>query len=147
MNATTTDEQVIRELMAGWIKAVSEKDTEAMLVDYSPEVVLYDCKPPYAIRGKAGIAKMWQACLPCMPRDLRPVHEDFKLVVGEDVAFAFGLARFESPSDPDSMACQSFVRVTIGYRKVDGKWKVEHEHVSLPFDPMSGMVVSIPVKS
>jgi PhnB protein len=25
------------------------------------------------------------------------------------------------------------VRATVGFRKVDGKWRVVHEHVSVPF--------------
>ena len=26
-----------------------------------------------------------------------------------------------------------WVRVTVGYRKLDGEWVVTHEHVSVPF--------------
>ncbi len=26
-----------------------------------------------------------------------------------------------------------WVRVTVGFRKVDGTWKVTHEHASVPF--------------
>jgi hypothetical protein len=29
------------------------------------------------------------------------------------------------------------MRVTVGYRKINGKWKVIHEHVSIPFNPMN----------
>ena len=31
-----------------------------------------------------------------------------------------------------------WIRATLCYRKIDGKWMVTHEHVSVPFDPESG---------
>ena len=31
---------------------------------------------------------------------------------------------------------QTWMRATVGYRRIDGKWKVVHEHVSVPFNPM-----------
>jgi hypothetical protein len=27
-----------------------------------------------------------------------------------------------------------WVRATVGFRKIDGKWMVTHEHLSVPFD-------------
>ena len=32
------------------------------------------------------------------------------------------------------------MRVTVCYRRMGGEWRVVHEHVSLPFDPMTGQV-------
>jgi len=37
-------------------------------------------------------------------------------------------------------AAETWMRVTVCYRKIDGKWKSVHEHVSVPFDPRSGKV-------
>jgi ketosteroid isomerase-like protein len=31
-----------------------------------------------------------------------------------------------------------WVRVTICYQRQQGAWRVFHEHVSVPFDPMTG---------
>jgi hypothetical protein len=27
--------------------------------------------------------------------------------------------------------------VTVGYRRIDGKWKSVHDHISTPFNPMN----------
>ena len=40
-------------------------------------------------------------------------------------------------------AGQSWIRVTVCYRKVEGRWVVVHEHVSIPFNCMTGMVAPI----
>ena len=33
-----------------------------------------------------------------------------------------------------------WVRSTVCYRKIDGRWVVTHEHTSVPFDAESGKV-------
>lgn len=30
------------------------------------------------------------------------------------------------------------MRVTLGFRRIGGAWKVLHEHVSIPFNPLNG---------
>ena len=32
----------------------------------------------------------------------------------------------------------NWLRWTLGFRKIDGRWRVAHEHVSVPFDMESG---------
>jgi ketosteroid isomerase-like protein len=32
--------------------------------------------------------------------------------------------------------------VTMGLRRVDGRWLIAHEHMSDPFDPDSGMALT-----
>jgi ketosteroid isomerase-like protein len=32
----------------------------------------------------------------------------------------------------------SWLRSTLGFRKIDGRWRVAHQHVSVPFDMESG---------
>jgi ketosteroid isomerase-like protein len=29
-------------------------------------------------------------------------------------------------------------RSTAGFRKIDGRWRITHEHNSVPFDPQTG---------
>jgi ketosteroid isomerase-like protein len=46
------------------------------------------------------------------------------------LAVAHYLARFTGlPGEP------FWIRVTAVYRRVEGKWKIVHEHSSVPFDP------------
>jgi ketosteroid isomerase-like protein len=55
--------------------------------------------------------------------------------VDGDTAFAHCLHHFV-PTPADHPCGQTWMRVTVGYRRIDGKWKVIHEHVSIPFNPM-----------
>jgi hypothetical protein len=40
------------------------------------------------------------------------------------------------PTPPDHPCGQTWMRVSIGFRRLEGSWKVVHEHVSIPFNPM-----------
>ena len=63
-------------------------------------------------------------------------HAEFEIVelevtAGADVAFAYALLRCgtsaEFEANPDNL-----LRMTVGLRKVSGRWTVAHEHHSFP---------------
>jgi len=39
-----------------------------------------------------------------------------------------------------------WVRATVGYRKIDGKWRVAHEHASVPFYMGGGDKAAVDLK-
>ena len=43
-----------------------------------------------------------------------------------------------SGTDTKGQPIELVVRVTDGYRKVDGNWLIAHEHVSVPVDVTTG---------
>jgi ketosteroid isomerase-like protein len=42
-------------------------------------------------------------------------------------------------NDKDGKKVEIAVRVTDGFQKIDGKWLIVHEHVSVPIDLNTGM--------
>jgi uncharacterized glyoxalase superfamily protein PhnB len=64
--------------------------------------------------------------------------------VDGDVAFVHGMHHFV-PEPADHPAGSTWMRVTACYRRMNGEWRVAHEHVSIPFDPMTGKAVYIGV--
>jgi ketosteroid isomerase-like protein len=140
---TENDEAAIRALIAGWSRALEAKDVDGLTADYLPGAVLYDVKPPHKVVGPAAIRALWAACLPYFPAAFRSEHRDLSVAVGGDVAFCHGLHHIRPLDDPDHPAGRSWMRVTACYRKVGGRWKVAHEHVSMPFDCATGQVAPI----
>ncbi len=55
------------------------------------------------------------------------VIEDLAITAGETVAFATGLLRIGGSKEP---VC----RLTLGLKKIDGKWMIAHEHHSAPHE-------------
>lgn len=137
MNITTQqDEAEIRRLIAAWSSALEAKDVDALTADYLPDSVLYDTIPPYKTVGKEAIRAVWANCLPYFPEKFKSEHRDLTIHVAGDVALVFGLHHFV-PTPADHPCGQTWMRISVGFRRCDGKWKVVHEHVSVPFNPMN----------
>ena len=62
---------------------------------------------------------------------------DLAIAAADDVAFCHGLKRVRAITKT-GQRLDMWWRATICYRKVDGAWRVTHEHASVPFDVASG---------
>jgi uncharacterized protein (TIGR02246 family) len=135
-------EEEIRALVEAWSKALEAKDIDGLTAGYAPDAVLFDIKPPYRVRGADAIRRVWEEYLPCLPAKFTSERRDFQVTAGGDAAFVHCLHHVrpigEEPRGPDT-----WIRVTVCYQRIGGKWRVVHEHVSLPFDPPTGQVAFI----
>lgn len=145
MNLNANDaaaEAEIRTLVAAWSRALEARDTEALTAAYTEETVLYDAIPPYRTVGRAAIKAAWDACMPHLPERFASRHEELEVSVGGDMALVHGLHRMVPEEDGHPCGTSS-MRITSVFRRVGGRWQVVHEHVSVPFDPMTGQAAFI----
>jgi ketosteroid isomerase-like protein len=127
-----TDEQQIRDLIEGWVTAVQSFDLDGVLVAHAADIVMYDVPPPY--RGNCGLVEYrdsWPQFFDWLRDRGIFVLDTLSVVAGSDVAFAYALLRCGKPEDFDKEP-DNRLRLTIGLRKIDGAWAVEHEHHSYP---------------
>ncbi len=136
------DEAELRGLMDKWSRALEAKDLGGLTAGYASDILLFDVKPPYQVAGLEAYRAVWEQCLPYFPAEFRSERHELKIEVSGDLAFAHCLHRIK-PVDQDHPAGHTWLRVTVCYRRIDGHWQVAHEHVSIPFDPMSGKAVFI----
>ncbi len=136
MSSAVDDRQSILALISKWRSALERKDLATMLEDYLPDALLYDACPPYKTEGVAGIRQVWEYCLPHFPDTFQSEHRDLQITVDGDVAFVHGVHHF-LPQPADHPCGQSWMRITLGLRRVGGSWKIAHEHVSIPFNPLT----------
>lgn len=130
------DEKTLQNMLTDWSKALEAGDLDAMLSDYAADVVLFDACPPYKTEGIDAVRKVWEHCLPYFPENFRSEHRDLEFHVDGKVAMVHGVHHFVT--EPADHPCgMTWMRVTIGYRKIEGQWKVMHEHISIPFNPMT----------
>lgn len=128
-------EEEIRLQIAAWSRALEAKDVEAMMADYAEDAVLYDAIPAYKVVGREAIAQAWRQCLPHFPETFRSEHRDLEIRVSGDLATVFGLHHFAV--DPPGHPCaQTWMRITVVFERRAGHWKVVHEHISIPFNPL-----------
>lgn len=145
MNAdskTHQSEQELRQLISNWSQALEARDAAGLVADYTPEVVSYDAIPPYKNVGPATIRQAWEHCLPYFPETFKSEHRDLAFHIDGDMAVVHGLHHFVTES-PEEACGQTWMRVTVCYRRINGKWKVFHEHISVPFNPMNNQAWTI----
>ena len=130
------EEANIRALVAQWSAAIEAKDADAAVANYAPDTVLYDAIPPFRTTGAEAIRAIWQQCFPHFPERFKSEHRDLQVTVDGDLAIAHGLHRFV-PEPADHPCGATWVRMTVSFRRAGGRWRVFHEHVSVPFDPAS----------
>ena len=126
----TDDEAAIRALIGRWAKAVHAGDMAAVLADHADDIVMFDVPPPNEVRGKAAYRETWPAFFEYQKRAVFEIVT-LEVTAGSDVAFAHALLRCGTEEgfrhDPDNR-----LRLTIGLRKLNGRWAVAHEHHSFP---------------
>jgi len=136
IEAMSEDEAAIRRLVSRWSAALEAKDLDGIVADYADDAVLFDAIPPYKVVGKDAIRQAWANCLPCFPEQFKSEHRDIVVHVTGDTAIMHCLHHF-IPTPADDPIGQNWLRVTVGYRRINGQWKSVHEHVSTPFNPMN----------
>jgi ketosteroid isomerase-like protein len=132
----TSAEAEIRAVLDSWLKATTTGNLDATMAHYAPDVVAYDAILALQFKGLDVYRKHWQMCM-SMCSEMSFKFHDIYISAGDDVAFSHCLNRCGG-KDKDGKENTSWMRMTTGYRKINGKWKIVHEHFSAPFDMESG---------
>ena len=131
MTATQDDETAIRELIQAWAAAVRRKDYEGILACHSRDMLLFDVPGPFQSEGIAAYRKTWDIFFGWMAGPPKFEFSDVRITAGAGVAFVTAHGHCFGPDDAGKPADLHF-RLTMGLRKIDGQWTVEHEHHSVP---------------
>lgn len=124
----------VRKVIDNFMAALCNKDVKGMMLHYAADAVLYDAKPPFQVRGAIAWRHIWEACLPFFPPSFQVEIKDLVIHAGNDVAISHYLFRLIG-TEKDHPAAQTWMRTTTGFKKMQGKWKIVHEHGSVPFNP------------
>jgi uncharacterized protein (TIGR02246 family) len=127
---TAVDE--VRALVEAWAKTVRAKDLESVMAHYAPDIVTFDLAPPLHYAGADAIRKNLAAWFPTFAGPLGYEVRDLEVAANGEVAFCRGLNRI-SGKRTNGEETDVWVRMTLGCRRIDGRWMIAHEHVSVPF--------------
>ena len=131
------DEAQIRARLEDWAEATQSKDLDAVMSHYAPDVVAFDAIAALQFKGREAYRKHWEACLTMCPGPhIFEIH-DLNVATGDDVAFCHFLLHCGATGE-DGEEKSGWMRVTVCYRRTNGRWVVVHEHFSSPFDVESG---------
>lgn len=133
----TTDEARLRALIDERVKAVLDKDLNALVSHHAPDVEMFDVLNPLRYVGAEGVRERSEQWLSWYQGPITYEVHDLNITSGETAAFCHYLYRV-SGTMTNGREVNMWVRSTVCFRKIEGDWMITHEHTSVPFDAESG---------
>jgi ketosteroid isomerase-like protein len=131
------EETDIRRRIESGIAAIRAFDLEGVMALYAPDIVSFDIEPPLQHLGAVAKRTNWSGVFRVYQPPLEYVMHDLTLTVGGDVAFGHSLNHIRGTLR-NGIRSDHWVRWTACFRKIDGTWRITHDHVSAPLDFASG---------
>ena len=130
----STDETQIREHIEARAAALKTGDAETIVSYYAPEVVNFSLAPPLQQSTDARNPEQLRAWLATFEAPPNREVTRLQITAGPDVAFATSLDCLSATPNGMTESFSLWHRVTLGLRKIDGRWLITHEHQSVPFE-------------
>lgn len=129
----TAEETAILNVVQTLACAVRQNDVEAFLACCSPKVVAFDLLPPLKHQGADEIRRTWALARAPFEGPIDYEIHELEIVLGGDVAFCRSLNSFGGVQRGGDRV-ENNLCSTLGLRKIEGQWKLIHQHVAVPFD-------------
>ena len=130
----------VRQVIDNFTEAFRTKNIEMMMSLYAPNFVAYDIVPPLQDVGKEKYREIWIKVFAFFKDPIVFETRDLSISAGSDVAFCYQLLRLQATM-PNGQQVDRWERLTFGFKKINGTWLIEHEHVSVPADLFLGKAV------
>jgi uncharacterized protein (TIGR02246 family) len=127
------DELAIRALVDERVTAMRSGDASTLTGTYAPGAVVFNLAPPLVQPPESArdVAQL-QAWFDDKGGSVWAEVRDVRVTVDGDLALCTSLQSMGAP--PDSPQPFAFwFRSTLGLRRLDGRWRIIHEHTSTPF--------------
>jgi ketosteroid isomerase-like protein len=138
--ATAKDVADIKAVADRFLKALLTKDVNAMMAFYVSDesLFVFDVTPPRQYIGAAAYRKDWEDLLGLFPGPITATTTDIDVTAGGgDLAWAHSIQHVAGTMK-NGKKLDLTVRITDGYKRVNGQWLIAHEHVSVPVDVLTG---------
>jgi ketosteroid isomerase-like protein len=96
-------------------------------------MAMFDLPPPLQCKGVEAYAQTWDLFFRYHKPGTAFDFRELAITAGAEVAFAVAVMWCGPDSSSNPMDKDGFLfRLTVGLRKVDGNWRITHEHHSVP---------------
>jgi uncharacterized protein (TIGR02246 family) len=130
-------EKEIRKLFEEWFKDTAAKDLDKVMEKIADDAVSYEHDAPLQYIGADAIREVCRKGFEAMKGELHWNIPDLEIIIKDDIAITWGLNHMQSQEQgKEKIDLRS--RGTRIFQKIDGKWKMIHQHVSFPYDPETG---------
>jgi ketosteroid isomerase-like protein len=103
----------------------------AIRANHDPGILMFDVPPPFSSQGLGAYMATWETFFSSAEKPVAFAFHDVQITCGHDVAFATAVGQCVD-IDADGKRGPLEFRLTMGLRKIDNRWRVMHEHHSVP---------------
>ncbi len=125
------DDAAIRLIIDAIIKAHHDKDAAGIVAPYAPDAALYDLAPPLCHLGHD--LEDVQAWLDTWEGPIENEARGFNFTIVDDLAVGHGYFRLAGLKKGAEGPISFWMRATMALRRDNGRWRIVHEHTSVPF--------------
>ncbi len=122
----------IREVLEEWAAATRQGRKEQVLRHHAEDLVIFDVLPPMKYESAEAYRRSWDEWQPETQGEAVFDLEELAITAREELAFAHCFIRCGGRL-ADGSRFQDLVRATFCLEKVNGAWRVQHQHVSKPY--------------
>jgi ketosteroid isomerase-like protein len=127
------DESGVHQVIDNFVEAFRAKNLEMMMSLYAPDFVAFDFGPPLQDVGKNKYKEVWEKVFTFFKGPIVFETRNLRITAGTGVAFSHQLLRLQATM-ANGRIVDRWERLSFGFQKVNGKWLIVHEHVSVPAD-------------
>lgn len=133
-------EQELRDLVDERIHAVRDRDIATLAVRPADDVVTFDVLPPLNSRGSQATVDHMQQWFDGYDGPIDYTVHDVQVSADDELGFCSFLYHVGGTLKTGAPV-NMWVRATLGCRRMDGRWRIVHDHESVPFDPTTGQAL------
>jgi ketosteroid isomerase-like protein len=135
----STESEEVRALLDRWSQSIRMKDIHGLMSLYVEDSVYFDVVPPLGYEGSDAIKRNFLRWFESWDGAIGVELSHLTIMASGDTAFAYMLHR--TSGILKGRQVDYWLRVTVGCVRLDGRWSIQHEHVSFPVDLKTESVV------
>ena len=128
----------VRKLIEDRYQAIRAKDADAAMAPVANSVVMFDVVDPLRHTSAKDVRRREREWFDGFDGPVRVELKDLVVSADGDTAFAYSVNRYSGDFKTGG-STDMWVRHTSCYRLKEQGWRLVHEHLSVPFDPQTGM--------
>ena len=138
-SSSNNNESEIKALYDNWAKAFETHDIDGIMAVYAPrdKLIAYDVVPPLQYKGKDAYRKDYLEFLAQYDGPIHVEYRDMRILSSGDLGIIHAVERL-SGKLKNGQPSDLWLRATSAVQKIDGKWLIVHDHISVPIDFDSG---------
>lgn len=131
----------LRDLIDERVRSVHERDSATLAARPAEDVITFDVLPPLNSRGSQATLEHLQAWFDGYDGPIDYSAHDVQVTAQGDLGFCSYLYHVAGTLKTGAQV-DMWVRATLCCRRIDGRWRIVHDHESVPFDPATGQAVT-----